>query len=359
VGLTASTARYESAGSGALDRHDVGLTLHQTLYRGGRVRAGVAAAAAALEADEGAVDAVRAALVLAVREAWYRAAQGERLVRAAEEGLTRSRLNLDYAEAQLAAGLGTRPDVLRARVDVSAAELDLTRSRNVQESARALLNTLIGRPPTTSLTLAPEDEEADLPPLPDWDALRARALDAREELRAARARVARQEAIVRLTRGAFLPSVTADAGLSRGATASRNASESWSVGVAFSLPLFEGFALRADVNAQRALLESARFEERAVAQAVEAEVWDALLAEAESARRLDNARSLLAAAGENLDAAQESYRQGLGTMIGLVDARTAYTGAEQTLIQAIYDRRISRAVLERVVEGDNVGRAEP
>jgi multidrug efflux system outer membrane protein len=153
--------------------------------------------------------------------------------------------------------------------------------------------------------------------------------------------------------------VTADAGLSRGATASRNASESWSVGVAFSLPLFEGFALRADVNAQRALLESARFEERAVAQAVEAEVWDALLAEAESARRLDNARSLLAAAGENLDAAQESYRQGLGTMIGLVDARTAHTGAEQTLIQAIYDRRISRAVLERVVEGDNVGRAEP
>ncbi len=359
VGLSASAARYENGSSGAMDRHEVGVGLRQVLYQGGRVSAGVDAAEAVLEADEGALQAARANLVLAVRQSWYRAAQGERMVRSAEEGLARSELNLEYAEAQLAAGLGTRPDVLRARVDVSGAELELTRARNVGESARAVLNTLMGQPPSVSLALAAEDPEAALPELASWEELLTTALDSREELRSARARTARQEALVRLARGSYLPSVTADAGVSRGAMASQDAEKSWSLGVALSLPLFDGFSRSADVQAQRARLDAARFDEAAVAQGVEAEAWQAWLDEQESARRLENARALFAAATENLEAAQESYRQGLGSMIGLVDARTSFTGAEQALIQAIYDRRIARAVLERVVQGDTFGRERP
>ncbi len=359
VALSASAARYDGGAGGTMDRHEVGVGLRQTLYQGGRVNAGVDAAASALEVDEEALAAARADLVLAVQEGWYRAAQAERLVRSAEEGLARSRLNLEYAEAQLAAGLGTRPDVLRARVDVSAAELELTRARNTRESARALLNTLMGQPPAQALTLAPGEPDTALPALPSWEELRRQALESRQEVRVARARSARQEALVRIARGAFFPSVTADAGLSRGAAASQSPEESWSVGVALSLPLFDGFARSADVRAQRALLEAARFDEKAVAQRIEAEVWDALLAEGEAARRLENAEALFAAATENLEAAQESYRQGLGSMIALVDARTASTGAEQTLIQAVYDRRITRAVLERVVAGDTFGRGQP
>ncbi len=359
VGLSGSAARYENGDAGAMDRHEVGVGLRQVLYQGGRVGAGVDAAEAVLEADEGVLRAARADLVLAVRQSWYRAAQGERLVRSAEEGLARSRLNLEYAEAQLAAGLGTRPDVLRARVDVSAAQLELTRASNARESARAVLNTLMGQPPSASLALAAEDPEAALPELASWEDLLAAALDSREELRSARARTARQEALVRLARGSYLPSVTADAGVSRGAMASQDAEKSWSLGVAFSLPLFDGFSRSADVQAQRARLDAARFDEAAVAQGVEAEVWQAWLDEEESARRLENARALFAAALENLEAAQESYRQGLGSMIALVDARTEFTGAEQALIQAVYDRRIARAVLERVVEGDIFGMERP
>jgi outer membrane protein TolC len=356
VGLSGSAARYESGGSGAMDRHEVGVGLRQVLYQGGRVGAGVDVAEAVLEADDEALHSARANLVLAVRQSWYRAAQGERLVRSAEEGLARSRLNLEYAEAQLAAGLGTRPDVLRARVDVSGAELELTRARNAKESARAVLNTLMGQPPSASLALAADEPEAALPELASWEELLTTALDSREELRSARARTARQEALVRLARGSYLPSVTADAGVSRGATASRDAEKSWSLGVAFSLPIFDGFSRSADVQAQRARLDAARFDEAAVVQRVEAEAWQAWLDEEESARRLENARALMTAATENLEAAQESYRQGLGSMIALVDARTSFTGAEQVLIQAVYDRRIARAVLERVVQGDTFGR---
>jgi outer membrane protein TolC len=359
LGLSASAARYETAGSGALDRHSVGLALQQTLYQGGRIRAQVDAGEAALEAGEEALASARADLVLAVRQAWFSVAQGERLVVSAREGLERSRLNLEYAEARLEAGLGTRPDVLRARVDVSAAELELTRAENVMESSRAVLNILMGQSPATPLQIREEASAVSFPPLPSWDDLRDAALGAREEVRAAQARTARQEAEVRFSRGSFFPSISAEGAVSRGASASRSPSESWSLEMGLSLPLFQGFARRGDLRARQALLESARFQESAVSQAVEGEVWEALLAEKESTRRLENARALYQAAEENLEAAQESYRQGLGSMIALVDARTAFTGAEQTLIQAEYDRRVARAVLERMVWGDTFGGDQP
>ena len=352
VGLTGSAARYDTGETGAVDRHDLGLSLRQTLYRGGRVDAGVDAAQSALAADQSTVAAARSDLILAVRQAWYRVAQAQRLVVSAEQGLERSLLNLEYADAQLEAGLGTRPDVLRARVDVSAAELELTQSRNTVESAKATLNALMGRPPSLPLELAPDAVEEPLDPLPSWEELLGMALETREELRVARARTARQEAVVRIAQGAFLPTVNADAGLNRGAAGSRTPRESWSVGVAFSLPLFEGFAPTAEVQAQRAFLEASRFDETAARQRIEGEVWDAYLFEDESASRLDNARALFDAARENLEAAQESYRLGLGSMIALVDARTAFTDAERILIQAQYDRRIARAILDRAVGYD-------
>jgi len=73
----------------------------------------------------------------------------------------------------------------------------------------------------------------------------------------------------------------------------------------------------------------------AVGQQIEREVWDALLSEGAAAGSLDNARALFEAARENLDAAQEGYRQGLSSMIALVDARTAFSDAERILIQAV------------------------
>jgi len=200
--------------------------------------------------------------------------------------------------------------------------------------------------------LAPDAEEGSLGPLPSWEELRRTALETREEMRVAQARIARQEAAVRFARGGFLPTVNADAGLNWGATGSRSPSESWSVGLAFSLPLFEGFAPSAELQAQKALLQASRFDEQTARQQIEREVWDALLSEDVAARSLENAEALFEAAQENLDAAQESYRQGLSSMIALVDSRTAFTDAERILIQAVYDRRIAFAVLDRAIGYD-------
>jgi outer membrane protein TolC len=357
VGFTGFASRYDNGEGGSTNRRDLGISVHQTLYRGGRVSAGVGAAESAFAAEAAAVDAARSDLILAVRQAWYQAAQAHRLVISSEQGLERSRLNLEFAEAQLLAGLGTRTDVLRARVDVSAADLDLTKAGNAVETARATLNTLMGQSPARPLELALDADEEPLSPLSPWEELRRTALETREELRVAQARTARQEAAVRVARGGFLPTLNADGGVNWGVTGSQGPKDSWSVGLAVSLPLFEGFARSAELQVQKALLEAARFDEQTARQQVEREVWEALLAEDASTRTLENARSLFEAAQENLDGTQESYRQGLSSMIALVDARTAFTDAERILIQAEYGHRIAYAVLDRAI-GRNLFREE-
>ncbi|MFO7769297.1 MAG: TolC family protein [bacterium] len=345
--LTGSASRTDAGQTAPSDRHDLRLSLRQTLYQGGRVDASIEAARAALDADQAGLEASRADLVLAVHRAWYGLARSERLVDAARQGREQSRLNLEVAEAGLETGLGTRPDVLRARVDVSAAELTLTRARNDLERARAGLNALLGRPAGSTIPILSEGSGEPPPEVPEWDELRRTALERRPELRRDRARTDLREAAVRIARGTYYPSVTADAGLSRGGMASMSPDQTWSAGVVAALPLFDGRARAAGVWAQEALLEQARYDEEETIQQIELEVWEALLAERESLRRLENARTLVEAAQENLEAAQESYRQGLGSMVALVDARTALSEAEQILIETTYDRHVVRAVLER------------
>lgn len=352
LGLSGNAARSAGGGADPTGRHEVGIALRQTLYRGGRVEAAVDIAASAHAAARADLEAVTRDLVFQVRQAWYRLAQARYLLVSAEQSLERSRLHLDYAEALIEAGMGARTDLLRARVDVAGAELDRTRALNQVRSAEAALNTVMGRPPGQALETAAEPLDGTLPPAAPWEALQASALGAREEFAAARARRARQEASLRSARGAYLPVVQTDAGVSRGGTSSTPARESWSVGLSVAVPLFEGFANRARVAGQQALLEAVDHDLEALRQQIAREVWEAVLAEEEAAGRLHDARALREDARENLEAAAEAYRLGARSMIDLVDARTAFAAAEQLFIQAVFDQRIARAALERAVGAD-------
>ena len=105
---------------------------------------------------------------------------------------------------------------------------------------------------------------------------------------------------------------------------------SWSVGLAFSLPLFEGFA-----PIRRASGPEGPSRGRPVRRAGRPAAGRARGLGGPPRRGRGGPdlgecrRSLFEAAQENLDAAQESYRQGLSSMIALVDARTAFTDAER------------------------------
>jgi len=82
---------------------------------------------------------------------------------------------------------------------------------------------------------------------------------------------------------------------------------------------------------------------------VSLEVWNALLAFKEAAERISNTRIFYDNSLENLRIAEGEYKEGVGSMLDVIDAQTALVTAEESHIEALADFQIARAALERAV----------
>ena len=69
----------------------------------------------------------------------------------------------------------------------------------------------------------------------------------------------------------------------------------------------------------------------------------------EAVERVANSRIFYENALENRNISEGEYREGVGSMLDVTDAQTAFVTAEQTLIEALADYKIALVVLDRVV----------
>jgi outer membrane protein len=278
-----------------------------------------------------------------VTEAYYRLLQAERLVEVAEQSLKRAQVHLDYAGARFGAGLAARSDILKAKVEQSNSQLTLIRARNARLAAAGRLNVQLGRPAHHAIQIR-DDLEAQMFSSPkDSLALRSNteelidaALQSRPELVKIEQNLKAQQAAVRMARSEYFPTISLNASYDYSGEAPSDLQASSYVGVSVSFPLFSGFARPARV-AQALRLQ------------VSLEVWNALLAFKEAAERISNTRIFYDNSLENLRIAEGEYKEGVGSMLDVIDAQTALVTAEESHIEALADFQIARAALERAV----------
>ena len=68
---------------------------------------------------------------------------------------------------------------------------------------------------------------------------------------------------------------------------------------------------------------------------------------------MTNSRIYYENALENRNISEGEYRKGLGSMLDVIDAQTAFVNAEQTLIEALADYKIALVVLDRALGIEN------
>ncbi len=110
---------------------------------------------------------------------------------------------------------------------------------------------------------------------------------------------------------------------------------------------------RANLREAEASWEIAQFRLIQAERDAYAELESALLSLRESVERLEASRVAVAAAQRNFDAAQESLREGVGTIVEVLTAQLALTTAETNLVQATYDAAVAALQL-RVAVGDKL-----
>jgi outer membrane protein len=305
------------------------------------------ASASALEASERA-----AALQIAAstRAAFFAARAARDLVAVARESLANEDAHLKQVQAFVQ--VGTRPeiDLAQARAARANAQVQVIQAENAYDTARAQLVQAMGVVRATDFDIGDDV----LPAVPGedqpLDPLFAEALASRPELVSFGEQERAQTLARSAARAGYLPTVGAEADVSRGlASTLPDGASNWGASVTLTWNLFQGGATRAAVREAEANLTALSAQDEQFRQQIRLDVEQARLAVRASRATLGSAGEAETAARERLRLAEGRYRAGAGSIIELGDAQVAASSAAAQRVQSEFNLAASRAQLLRAL----------
>jgi NodT family efflux transporter outer membrane factor (OMF) lipoprotein len=320
----------KSGGSGGLDGVWLNASLELDIW--GRVRYGSAAAgeqSAAIAADYA---YARQSLAAMVTKGWILAIEAGLQRGIAQDMVKSAQSLLKLAEERLRVGNGNEQSVAEARVNAGVYRDKLRQVEQARGQALRALELLLGRYPATEIKVA---ETLAPMPAPAPVGMPSQLLERRPDVIAAERRVAAAFDRVGEARAAQLPRISLTAG---GSSVSSDlivlkdtSNPIWSVGANLVAPLYQGGALRAQVEIRTAEQKQAVAEYARAGQRAFGEVENALAAENTLRERDRILEATIADSARALELAQIQYR------VGAVDLRVV----EQNQM-ALYAARSSR-----------------
>ncbi|NQC03297.1 TolC family protein, partial [Pseudomonas aeruginosa] len=281
-------------------------------------------------------------------QAYYDALAAQRSLAASRQVAELAAQNLEAADAKYRAGAAALSDRLQAQTALSQASLAQVRDEGALSNALGVIALCMGLAPDTPLRLSGELEaQPDTGFVKAIDEMLAEARREHPALLAAQARL-KAAASVEESRAAGRPSLALSANLARshsdqamafnGDTRERDRS----IGLQLNIPLFEGFERTYQVRNALARREASEAELADTEQQVSLEVWNNYQSLSVETRSLARTRELVEQSRQSLEVVQGRYRSGVGSMIELLNALTAYASAEDQHIRALGNWQTSR-----------------
>ncbi len=296
-----------------------------------------------LASDE-TLSSVRARVLLDVQTAYFRALSAQAVLRVANQTTDLRRLTLRQVTALAQSGLRSTLDVSFAQVNVSEAELALSRAASVVSIEHARLSSALGYDRDQPFTLLDEPFPAALPDSPE--PLIERSLHERPDLAALRHD---QQALDRFADAeARLRNPTVSAAAAAGVAPLRDERlrETYSAaGVNVSVPILNGGLFGARRAEAQLRASAAGKEVEDATRQIARDVRVAWLEASDALRRLDVVARLVEQANDALRLAQARYDAGLGSIVELNQAQVNQTAAQMDAASAQYDYLITLATL--------------
>lgn len=332
-----------------------GISTQMTLFDGGANLRSLQARRATFAGVDAQIEAQAVQLEARVAREYFQTVRAVRNIALEEYLLASARDRLERTEQLLRLAARNRADVLGARSDVAQAEQNVERARGDADKTRLTLAATLGMSPTTSIsvdTVLPRVfDPADL----NVEALVSGALATSPVVRQREAalRAARHSASA--ARGRRLPSISANAGYSRGMSSrgygawgelNPNENYGFTFGLGVSLPLFSRFQTSDAIAQASANAVDAQHDLRTTQLTVERDVRAALIDLDAAYRSLQLAEQQVELNRERLELTQESYRLGgsdFTTLQNVID-RTAQ--AERQALEALFGFINARISLE-------------
>jgi NodT family efflux transporter outer membrane factor (OMF) lipoprotein len=317
-----------------------------------RVRAGRAAAAAQYEATEADYIYARQALAAAVAKSWFLAIEARLQRSIAEEMVVAGERLVDVARERLRVGADDEYNVVIAEASLGGFRDTLLQLEFAYQQAVRALEVLLGRYPSATMLTA-EQLPAFPPPIPAG--LPSELLERRPDVIAAERRVAAAFYGITEAKAARLPKISLSASVSTISSElfvlQDRDDPVWSVGASLLAPVFQGGALKAQVEIRtaeqkQALGDYARIGVRAFNEVETAMYGELMLRSREQVLTravADNMRAL--------ELAEVRYRVGATDLRAVSQQQLDLLSVQTTLLRVRSEARVQRVNLHLALGG--------
>jgi len=328
------------------------LTASWELDLWGRVRSEREAGKAQYESAVADAEYARQSIAALVAKSWMLAIEARLQRGIAADVVRASEQTLGLARDRLRVGAGDQYDVELAQANLESAKDAERQLAFAYEQALRALETLVGRYPAAAVEVA-----AALPamPAPVPVGLPSELLERRPDVIAAERRVAVAFNRVAEAKAARLPKIALTASVSTISSdlfvLQNHSNPVWSLGGNLVAPIFNGYALQAQVEIRTAEQKLAVAEYGRIGARAFGEVEGALAAQfAADEREAILARSV-ASNARALELAQVRYKVGSGDLRAVLQQSVALYGARVALLRQQSERRVQRVNLYLALGG--------
>lgn len=270
--------------------------------------------------------------------AYLQLLRARRLASVAKDMFVQSQEHLRLGRERLAAGFGTRAELLQLEADLAQEEIALIQANNKVDAARLTLETAM------NTRLGKRDLNDEPAVSPQGEIIEFQGIfERREDLRQQMLRQRMSEERAGLEAAGNWPNIKAFGQLTQRGTGL----PTFTGGLAINWQVFDGFLVRDRIAQarQQAQADVARLEEMKRAVALEVQLLDQNVREAQE--RIPACSRALRSSMEAYRIATDRYRLGFAVLADLLDARTMLLDARTGYISAIYDLRVAQIKLAK------------
>ncbi len=261
-----------------------------------------------------------------------------------QQSLKTARAHQEMVKSRYESGFVVKSDLLRAQVHIANLEQQRLQAESQIEIARAELNAAMGLEIDSKFDLTdPLDAKQGIAaPMQHWIEI---ALDQRADLKQVDLQLSAAEEEIKKTRAAHLPSLNLAGNYEVNTESFDESADNYTVGAIVTFNIFSGNKTSAKVREAKATQTQMQARRRNLKQHVLVETRQAYLQADNAWRRIEVAGVAVTQAEEALRIVRNRYKNGLFTIVDLLNSELALLQAHTNYLQAVHDFKVAKAEL--------------
>jgi outer membrane protein len=327
------------------------MSLTLPLFTGGRLTSGFKQAKYSLESSREAVRQSEQTTVFSTKGAFFGYLLAKQFVSVAEDAVRVAEKSLQNVKEMYEVGMASKMDLLRSEVRLTNMQPVLIEAKNSLRIAELNLKTLLGLELSQPIEI--EGELKYKPYEPHLEECITDALVHRPEVKQMDFQQKMAEETLKIARAGYFPTLAVSGAYNFWADRLNFQKNTWSsfysVNLVVNIPLFHGFQTSAQIGQAKAMIREIELNQKALRDAVEFEVRQAVLKLEEAKESLISQEKNIEQAKESLRITQLNFAEGMATTLDVISAEAASSQAQVNYSQALFNYVMAKADLDRAM----------